>query len=62
MFACGVSHDSKWGIVGGHKGTMILDLETGQTMATVWRRGNLFVSFFPDSLQFLVDGNGIISS
>ncbi|KAL5272247.1 hypothetical protein ACHWQZ_G000461 [Mnemiopsis leidyi] len=60
MFACGVSHDSNLGIVGGHKGTLILDLETGETRVTVPERGGFFVSFLPDSLQFLVShGNAL---
>ena len=56
MFACGVSHDNRWGIVGGHRGTMVLDLETGETRVTVSERGSFVVSFLPDSLQFLVSG------
>ena len=54
MFSCGVSHDSKLGIVGGHSGAMILDLETGDTRISV-DRGCFFTAFLPNSYQFVVE-------
>ena len=54
MFSCGVSHDSKLGIVGGYSGAMILDMETGDTMISV-KKGCFFTAFLPNSYQFVVD-------
>ena len=54
MFSCGVSHDSKLGIVGGLSGAMILDMETGDTMISVYK-GCFFTAFLPNSYQFVVE-------
>ena len=55
MFSCNINEDGSLGIIGGHGGTIIIDMETG---ANIWKNndGCFYTTFVPNSTQVILAG------